>query len=451
MPSTNDNAQLHTQVQSLEKQVASLQQQLAQLQQFLRVEVRDDLEGSPSMLRVNCALLTICPPENPMECQGMLAGGSEGPSFGLWGSDRKARIVLKVEDDEPSCSLLGNDRQNGVALRVDNADRGEVAVYEAGKPRAIMKASDLGSAVSVVHDDGQPRAMLFAVAGYGEVMATRTGSDALAKLSCESTNGGQVIVDGNDGKHAVVLTASPEGGAAMVMCKGGGVGCSMATLEKVSGITVEDRGQGRVHLLSEASGPSIRLTDPEGRPRLSLVHTSKGAFLDFDSAQEQPLLRLTTAAGQPAFYIDNGEGDRITLQTAPGGGSILSFANPPDKPQLLLLHSKAGPSIALLPQSDRSAAATLGCTKEGGALFIADREGTRRCGICATDDGSQLMLFNDLGIERVLLGSAQDGGALKLNWGGTVGVAALATQDGGAVIVNDAEGEPKASLPPKEE
>ncbi|HSU53707.1 MAG TPA: hypothetical protein VLT36_06585, partial [Candidatus Dormibacteraeota bacterium] len=248
-----------------------------------------------------------------------------------------------------------------------------------------------------------------------------------------------------------VVAAGPEGGMVMTLRKDGKVGCSMATMAKVSGISVEDLGQGQIHLLSEANGPSLRLTDPEGRPRLSLARTVNGATLSFDSHTEHPHIRLSAQADQVSFDLDNNKGDHITLQTATDGGAVFALSNPANQPQLMIMNSKAGPSIALQPKPDQGAAATLACSKEGGALFICDAEGTRRCGLCATEDGSQLMLFNDLGIERVLLGSAQDGGALRLNWGGTMGVAALATQEGGAVVVNDANGQPRASLPPSEE
>jgi hypothetical protein len=41
-----------------------------------------------------------------------------------------------------------------------------------------------------------------------------------------------------------------------------------------------------------------------------------------------------------------------------------------------------------------------------------------------------------------------DGGALRLTSGTTLSVSALAREKGGTVIVNDAEGEACASLPP---
>jgi thiamine pyrophosphate-dependent acetolactate synthase large subunit-like protein len=41
-----------------------------------------------------------------------------------------------------------------------------------------------------------------------------------------------------------------------------------------------------------------------------------------------------------------------------------------------------------------------------------------------------------------------DGGMLRMNWGGTVGVAASATDKGGMVVVMDGDGNPGPSLPP---
>ena len=439
--------QLTEQVTSLTRQVTELQQQVSVFQQLLWTETR---EGSPTPLHLRCASLTVCSPENASQAQAVLAAGSAGPTFALTGSDGSSRMLIDAQKEKVRCSLYGDENQPAVELGVESgAGRGFIAVFDAGKPRGLMKASEGGGAVSIVHDDGRPRAMLFGNQAHGEVLALAADTDATVKLSCDKAHGGGLItVSANDAKPAVALSASAEGGAVMVLRKEGTVGCSMATMQRVAGITVADLGQGQLHLLSDPSGPSIRLTAPDGRPRLSLHSTDEGAIISLDSPTDQPLLSLATVQGQPALHLENGKGDRVTLQTAPEGGSMLAFSNPPDKPQLLLLNAKSGPSVALRPQTDRGAAATLGCTREGGAIFICDSEGTRRCGLCATEDGSQLMLFNDLGIERVLLGSAQDGGALKLNWGGTMGVAALATQEGGAVVVNDANGQPRASLPP---
>ena len=83
----------------------------------------------------------------------------------------------------------------------------------------------------------------------------------------------------------------------------------------------------------------------------------------------------------------------------------------------------------------------------GGVCVLSDFDGTRRAGMAANQSGGMVALYNDLGIQRVELGCAEDGGLLKLNWGGNIGVSALATHQGGAVLVNDANGELRDSLP----
>src|SRR5262245_56571713 len=94
-------AQLTQQVDALGKQVASLQKRLAQLGKFFTVEELDELEGSPSILSIRCSVLTLCDPEQPSRIQGILAGGANGPSLSLWGSDQKARLILSAENDVP--------------------------------------------------------------------------------------------------------------------------------------------------------------------------------------------------------------------------------------------------------------------------------------------------------------------------------------------------------------
>lgn len=107
----------------------------------------------------------------------------------------------------------------------------------------------------------------------------------------------------------------------------------------------------------------------------------------------------------------------------------------------------------LLPPTlaGRSSAGSLFVGEHGGVCLLSDREGDRRAGLAANQAGGQATSFNDLGILRAKLACASDGGLLKLNWGGIVGVSALAMHEGGGVIVNDANGNPSASVPPRDD
>src|SRR6516164_9851970 len=162
MESQNDPRELREQVTRLTEQVAALQHQLGQLQQFLCVETRPDLEGAPSFLTLRCASVSLCNPQNPTQTQGLLAGSNTGASFSLSGIDGKDRIMLSAQHDLPRCTLFAADLKEAVELSLDpGSGRGLISVSDAGKPRTLMKASDIGGVISVVHDDGRPRALLF--------------------------------------------------------------------------------------------------------------------------------------------------------------------------------------------------------------------------------------------------------------------------------------------------
>lgn len=201
----------------LTKEVAALRQQLAELKQFLNVEERDDLPGSPSILHIRCAILTLCNPEQPSQTQGMLAGGEDGPCLSLWGGDQKARVILKVEKDGPNCQFFGPELKPAVEISADEATgRGLVGVFEAGKPRAVMNASQTGAAVSLVDDDNHVRMLMHADAERGELIAVNADLKTSVKISSDGLSGGMLTVHGENGKALVALTGSKVGGLVMV-------------------------------------------------------------------------------------------------------------------------------------------------------------------------------------------------------------------------------------------
>ena len=135
------------------------------------------------------------------------------------------------------------------------------------------------------------------------------------------------------------------------------------------------------------------------------------------------------------------------------GGSLTFLEKQGEKPvvQLYLGFDEKSAGLHLRPQANLHSAASLTTQEEGGLLLVAAPDGARRAHLCALNDGGQLALFSDLGIERAVLGSFQDGGGLKLKWGGTPSVIALATDKGGCIVANDAEGKPAASLPARDD
>jgi len=187
------------------------------LQQFLVVERRDDLPGSPNLLYVRCAMLRLCNADKPNEIQGLLTGQADGPCLSLNGSDEKARVLLRVEAAGAECQFFGKDLKPAVNLSVDEAaGRGQMAVMEAGKPRAVLKAAETGGVVSVMHDDNLPRAFLHANALCGEFIAVNQDVKTSVKITSDGLHGGLMTVHGSDGKALVALSGAEVGGLVMV-------------------------------------------------------------------------------------------------------------------------------------------------------------------------------------------------------------------------------------------
>ena len=114
------------------------------------------------------------------------------------------------------------------------------------------------------------------------------------------------------------------------------------------------------------------------------------------------------------------------------------------------VHLMTGPGVSLL---------TLNCGEEGKPFVqlssntetqfvpIQQDEDIVLTGLAATETGAEFAIHNDLGIPRVRLAVAGDGGVFGLNWGGHAGVVAAATEKGGMVAVHDSDGRRIDHLP----
>jgi hypothetical protein len=201
----------------LAQEVAALRAQLTELRQFFSIERSEQFAGHPKALTVRCAAIHLQDPADPSRTQGILSASNEGPCISLLGSDQKARVILRVEAAGPQCQLLGPDLQPAVELQADETSgRGQVGVFDSGKPRAVIKAAETGGIVSVVHDDNHARAMLHATADCGEFIAVNQDMQTAVKISSDGLSGGLVTVHGNNGKPGVVLSGAALGGLVMV-------------------------------------------------------------------------------------------------------------------------------------------------------------------------------------------------------------------------------------------
>src|ERR1051326_2054174 len=195
----------------LAKDFATLLRRYQDISQCLHVEHPDEgVEGRPT-LSLRCSLISLVHPDKPNHIAGILGASQEGAYLWLYGPDGidgKNRVTLDVENNAGRLLLLGKEAKESVQLwNVEPNGRGHVAVYENGKPRALVKAMEgCSGAISVVHDDGTPRAgMVSTEEKGGEVFVVTPHVKMGVKLTGEMPGGGSVIVNHTNGKAGVIL------------------------------------------------------------------------------------------------------------------------------------------------------------------------------------------------------------------------------------------------------
>jgi hypothetical protein len=206
----------------LAKDFATLQHRFTEISQCIHVEHPDEgVEGRP-MLSLRCSIISLVHPDKPNCTAGILGATREGAYLWLYGDggiEGKARVTLDVENNAGRLLLLGKEAKESVQLwNVEPNGRGHIAVYENGKPRALVKAMDQGGgAVSVVHDDGTPRAgMVSTEEKGGEMFAVTPDMQMGVKITGEIPGGGSVIVNHTDGKAGVILGCVEDHGAVVI-------------------------------------------------------------------------------------------------------------------------------------------------------------------------------------------------------------------------------------------
>jgi len=139
------------------------------------------------------------------------------PEVSLLGGDHQYKACLRMDTGEPSFELYGKEGTLGVQLKVlGEAGRGQVGVCEAGKARAVMKATELGGVISAVHDDGHARVTMVSQLDNGEILAVTPDMKVGVKIAANGMDGGFITVNRANGKAGVILSNTPLGGTVIV-------------------------------------------------------------------------------------------------------------------------------------------------------------------------------------------------------------------------------------------
>ena len=238
-----------TEINTLKQEVTLLRQEMNELKQFIHYhpayEDDDGLKCS-AHITMRCAIFQLIHPSNPGWSQVNLMGGKTGAFIAVSGKDERTRVLMQVDNDVPELSLFGKDNQYKACLRLDKGEpsfelygkenkigvqlkvvdeegRGQVGVCEAGQPRAIMKATNIGAAISVVHDDGHARITMVGTPNNGELLAVTPDMKIGVKIAANGLDGGLITVNRANGKAGVILSNTAIGGTVMVQDQHGNI------------------------------------------------------------------------------------------------------------------------------------------------------------------------------------------------------------------------------------
>ncbi len=242
MSTSDEIATLRAELAELRKQTDRLREEMDGLTRFIHVQ--RNKEGKPYM-SITCWLMEFVHPEDPNRTQMFLSAGKgdDGPYISLWGKDSKARMILKLEDDEPKIQVLAPGLKHSVLITAPKDGRGIVGVFDNGNPRAVMKAGpDNAGVVSVVHDDGHSRATLHGSEEEGAVMVATMDMKTAVKLSSKSLHGGGTLtVNGMNGKPAVILSSlDPFGGCIILKDAEGNTFATLPDPDKLGDSAAEE-------------------------------------------------------------------------------------------------------------------------------------------------------------------------------------------------------------------
>ena len=216
MSESAELAELKAELAAVRAQVAKQQERLDDLKPFLHVQQQKD---GTRYLHITCWGIELVHPDVPDKSQMLLYANKDGPGLSLWGSDSKARMILKVNNDVAEFSLFTKDLKHAVWATVkEPGGLGQVGVFANGSPRAVMKAANNDTGVvSVVHDDGQMRATMASSAhDGGEFVAVTPDMKMGVKVSSNGPHGGMVVVHHANGKAGVILACTAEIGGVLV-------------------------------------------------------------------------------------------------------------------------------------------------------------------------------------------------------------------------------------------
>jgi hypothetical protein len=172
-----------TELAHLRQEAATLRKQMDGLLRFITIE-RDEETKEPCGMNLRCGVIMFQNPHAPQKTQMFMGGSADGPFVSLWDSKEKGRVILSVEQDVPRVTLYTGEVKEAVRLQsLPDDGCGLVAVFDNGKPRALLKAGEGDSGcVSIVDDDGNSRITMIGKEDSGCLLAVKADMRAVVKV-----------------------------------------------------------------------------------------------------------------------------------------------------------------------------------------------------------------------------------------------------------------------------
>lgn len=479
---SDPNEDLRAAVSELRSELDSVKQELRKLQRVVQIDEEDGMER----VTVECNDVVIRPVEDPRFISMLIGcpGGTGEISILHPKGERHTAVVLGVnEGGEPELRLQGPDYEPRVQLTVQD-DRGLVAVLGAGlQAGAVMQAQPGGGSVAVLEPDGTARGVLM----HRTENADKDGKgDAVTELALLEPGGGRiklrtdaagaVMVAGTSAQPvAVALSAKEEIAAVMLKSAGATQGACMVAGPEAAQVSVfhgETPSSGcSASLASMADAADVRLNGPGGvkgaeletdgvhtgltlwdkaggeSARLMYVEGSHGQFF-LRGAAEHTAVEFLAMQNLSSFSLTSPTDPGVKLLSLVNERSVSTAHMKGVHPVVMLSETELGGTVSVRGLTDMGGQVTLGGGQAAGGLSLAAGDGTVMLSLDATDHGGRLLMNNDLGFQRILMGVYEESANLLLNHTGQQGVSVMATEGGGVVAVHDDEGRPRASLPP---
>jgi hypothetical protein len=328
-----------------------------------------------------------------------------------------------------------------------------------------------GGAIAALSADGKPRALVHSIKECGEVVVLK--DKVHAKLS-STDSGGALSISDAAGKRATTINTMPAGNGIFIHTPGEEAAINLVATAHGTSVQVGLVGEGdqksaAINLQElPGFGGNIACRDATGAIAVDLGSTGEDGRISINGGAQGGRVSLHTSDGGGVVEAARTDSDNRVLLTAARTGAIATVAGADETAAFMQITPKGDGSIGLKKQAqlqgflgvtddgdgmimltnpDNSNAVHLSAGKEGGSVQLGSNDGTTQAAFFSSAEGSQLTLFNELGIERATLAAKQDSGGLHLRYGGHTGIVAAASERGGIMTLHDREGEIEETLP----